>query len=265
MAPKIVGIVNVTEDSFSDGGLYLDPGKAADHAFRLAEEGADVVELGPASSHPDSAEVSPAEEVRRLGAVLDRIAGLSTPVGVDSFHPETQAYAIERGVAYLNDIQGFPDPGLDPVLARADCRVVVMHSVQGRGRATRVPTEAGTVMSRIERFFENRVDRLTSSGIDRERILLDPGMGFFLGSRPEPSVEVLRGLPRLKRRFALPLWISVSRKSFLAEITGRTTEALGPATLAAELYAAAQGADCIRTHDVRALRDALQVGTLLRN
>ena len=263
MSPRIVGIVNVTEDSFSDGGLYRDPGKAADHARRLVAEGADVVEIGPASSHPDAKRVSAAEEIRRLETVLDRLGDLEVPIAVDSFQPETQRFALERGVAYLNDVRGFPEPARVPGLARADCRLVVMHSVRGSGRATRVRTDPGTIVESIERFFAERLARLGAAGVERQRLLLDPGMGFFVGSRPEPSLAVLGDLPRLKRRFGLPVWISVSRKSFLAAITGRKTPELGAATLAAELYAAAQGADYIRTHDVRALRDALAVAAAL--
>jgi dihydropteroate synthase type 2 len=262
-APRLVGIVNVTEDSFSDGGLYVNPERAAEHARRLAAEGADVVEIGPASSHPDAKPVSPREEIRRVGAVLDRLEDLDRPICVDSFQPETQLYAIERNVAYVNDIQGFPDAGLHPPLAGSACRLVLMHSVQRRGRATRIRTDSRTVTDEIERFFVARLSSLESGGVRRDRIVLDPGMGFFLGSNPEPSLTVLRNLPRLKERFGLPLWISVSRKSFLSAITGRPADGLQAATLAAELYAVAQGADYIRTHDVRALRDALAVASAL--
>jgi dihydropteroate synthase type 2 len=165
--------------------------------------------------------------------------------------------------AYLNDTQGFPDRSVYGELAAANCKLVVMHSVQRRRKAERVLTDPDLIYPRIEAFFVERIRSLQDAGIDRERIIIDPGMGFFLGSNPEPSVRILMAISRLKERFGLPIMVSVSRKSFLKSITGRDTHALGPATLAAELYAAAQGVDYIRTHDVRALADALKVAHAL--
>jgi dihydropteroate synthase len=255
----IIGVVNITEDSFSDGGLYLDPEKAIRQALELMEDGADAVDLGPAASHPDAKEVSAAEEIRRLEPVLDRLFASGVPVSVDSNKPTTQRYALGRGVDYLNDVQGFPDPELYPELAEASCKLIVMHSLQSGQRATRETTDPETVLGRVTDFFAGRVRALEDSGINRDRIILDPGMGFFLGSNPEPSLVVLRAIGHLRRRFGLPVLVSVSRKSFLRTLTGRPIDGLLPATLSAELYAARQGVDYIRTHDVRALRDALQI------
>jgi dihydropteroate synthase type 2 len=141
----------------------------------------------------------------------------------------------------------------------------VMHAVQGRGRAQRVPVPATKIWPRIEGFFAARIKALTAAGIARDRLILDPGMGFFLSSDAAASLTVLAGLDRLKRAFGLPVFVSVSRKSFLAAVTGRQLSVeLGPATLAAELYAAANGADYIRTHDPAALRDGLSVVAALR-
>ena len=148
-SPRIVGIVNITEDSFSDGGRYLDPAAAVAHARRLLADGADVIELGPAASHPDSAPVSAAEERRRLAPVLEQLAADGVPVSVDSFRPETLRFAVSAGAAYLNDIHGFGDPGLYPVLAASQCRLVVMHAVQAAGPATRVVTDPAAVWDGI--------------------------------------------------------------------------------------------------------------------
>jgi dihydropteroate synthase type 2 len=131
-----------------------------------------------------------------------------------------------------------------------------MHSVQGRGPATRISVPAETLMDRVLGFFENRIAALTGAGIARERLILDPGMGLFLGTDKDASYAVLRGIPRLKRAFGLPILISVSRKSFLRRLTGKTPLNSGPASLAAELFALAQGADCIRTHEPGPLKDA---------
>jgi dihydropteroate synthase type 2 len=257
--PFLVGVVNITEDSFSDGGRFLVPGEALGHARRLVSEGADIVELGPASSHPDAARVPADEERRRLAPVLEALIADGIAVSVDSFLPETQSFAVSQGAAYLNDIQGFPHPHLYEELADASCRLIVMHSVQARGPATRVETVPGTIRASIDRFFEPRLDALETAGIARERLIIDPGLGYFLGSNPEPSLAVMGALRELKARFGLPVLVSPSRKSFLRSTTGRELPEIGPATLAAELYAAAQGVDYIRTHNVASLRDGLTV------
>ena len=262
--PILVGIVNITADSFSDGGRFLDPAAAIAHARRLAANGADVVELGAAASNVAADPVPPAEEIRRLDPVLAALAGGGMPLAVDTCEPETQRFALSRGVDYLNDIQGFPEPAVYPDLAAAACRLVVMHAVGGVGRARPLDLAPGEVWRRIETFFAERIERLERAGIARERLILDPGMGLFLSLRPDASLYVLSRLGRLKEMFGLPVMISVSRKSFLGAITGRESPGeRGPATLAAELYAAAHGADYIRTHDPGALRDALAVTSAL--
>jgi dihydropteroate synthase type 2 len=262
MKPLILGIVNITEDSFTDGGLYLDPTAAISHGLQMVANGADVVDLGPASTHPDAKEVSPEEEIRRLEPVVGRLTAAEVSISVDSFRPETQRWAAALGVAYLNDTQGFPKPSVYGDLARSNCKLVVMHSVQRGWKAERVVTDPDRIYARVEAFFAERVSSLLDAGIDRERIIIDPGMGFFLGSNPEPSLRILRAISRLKQRFRLPVMVCVSRKSFLKSVLRHTHE-LGAATLAAELYAAAQGVGYIRTHDVQALSDALEVSQAL--
>jgi dihydropteroate synthase type 2 len=257
--PLVVGIVNITEDSFSDGGRYLDPAAALAHARKLRADGADVIELGPAASHPDSAPVTAAEEQRRLAPVLRRLAADGIPVSVDSFRPETMRFAIAGGAAYLNDIHGFGDPGMYPVLAASGCRLIVMHAVQAAGAATRVVTDPAAVWDGICRFFTRRLAALQAAGISRDRLVIDPGLGYFLGSSPGPSLAALAGIRELRDTFGVPVLASPSRKSFLRTLTGRDVAHSGPATLAAEIFAAWQGADYIRTHDVAAARDALTV------
>jgi dihydropteroate synthase type 2 len=262
--PLIVGIVNITADSFSDGGRFLDPRAAIAHARRLAADGADIVELGAAASNIAAQQVAPDEEIRRLEPVVAALAGGGTPLSIDTAQPAVQRFAIAHGVAYLNDISGFPDSAVYADLAGAACRLVVMHAVASEGRAQPADLTAGEVWPRIETFFAERVARLEQAGIARDRLVLDPGMGLFLSTRAEASLRVLTGFERLKRRFRLPVMVSVSRKSFLGALTGRATPAeRGAATLAAELYAAAHAADFIRTHDPAALRDALIVSEAL--
>jgi dihydropteroate synthase type 2 len=263
LRPVIFGIVNITKDSFSDGGLYLAPDAALAHARALIKAGADVLDLGAASSNPDAKPVSPDVEIARLAPIVSALKKDGRGISIDSFAPETQVWALAQGVDYLNDIQGFPDAKIYPALARARAKLIVMHSVQGRGPATRVETDPASIMGSIHAFFENRIKALTSAGVPRERLILDPGMGFFLGANPEASLTVLKHLPQLKKAFGLPILVSVSRKSFLRKMTGRDADASLPATLAAELFAVRQGADFIRTHEPAPLRDALTVAASL--
>ncbi|MFE3739051.1 dihydropteroate synthase [Streptomyces sp. NPDC059134] len=257
--PSLVGIVNITTDSFSDGNRFLNTRAAVAHAHRLREEGADVIELGPAASHPGAQQVPADEEMRRLADVIDQLVTEDIPVSVDSYQSATQRFAAARGATYLNDIQGFADPAQYGELADTGCRLVVMHSVQRLGPATRVRTDPAEVSRAMEEFFDERLAALEKAGIAHDRLVIDPGLGHFLGSTPEPSLRTLAGLEQLKARFDVPVLVSPSRKSFLRALTGSGLPGIGPATLAAELYAARSGADFIRTHDVAALRDALTV------
>jgi dihydropteroate synthase type 2 len=258
MPPLIFGILNITEDSFSDGGRFLAPEAALAQAAKLMEGGADVLDSGGASSNPDSVPVAAEMEIARLAPIVREARAQNWPLSIDSFSPEVQRWALDQGVAWLNDIRGFPDSSLYPALARSRAKLVVMHSVQ-EGRATRVETDPATIMERIFSFFVARIAALEGAGIARERLMLDPGMGFFLGADPEVSLTVLRRLPELKARFGLPVLVSVSRKGFLRRLTGRKVAEIGPATLAAEIHAAEAGADAIRTHDPAAFRDALTI------
>jgi dihydropteroate synthase type 2 len=260
--PRIVGVLNITEDSFSDGGLYLERARAMEHAADLVNGGCDVLEVGAAASNPDAGRVSPEEEIRRLEPILEKYVG-RIPLSVDSFQAETQLWAIERGVDFLNDIRGFPRPEVHREIANARCKLVVVHSIQSGWKAERVRTDPSGLLDRVETFLRDRVDSLIASGVARDRVIVDPGMGYFLGTNPEASIEVLCNLSDLRERLRLPVMVSVSRKSFLRTLTGREVASIGPATLAAEIYAANRGADYIRTHDVRALRDALKVLTAL--
>lgn len=263
-AVKIFGIVNITSDSFSDGGRYLAPDAAIAQARRLVAEGADVIDLGPASSNPDAAPISPEEEIRRIAPVIDALQSDGISLSIDSYRPETQLYALRRGIAWLNDIRGFPEASLYPALAASSAKLVVMHSIQS-GQADRRAAPEGDIVAHVIRFFEARIAALAAAGIDPARLVLDPGMGFFLGDTPTPSLAVLARLGEIKARFGLPVLVSVSRKSFLRKLTGRGPGEAGAASRAAELIAAQNGADFIRTHEPAPLRDALAVWAALKD
>jgi dihydropteroate synthase type 2 len=257
----ILGILNITDDSFFDGGKYLEPAAAIAQARALAADGADVIDIGAASSNPDSRGVASVVEIGRLASVLPSLGAI--PLSIDTFSPAVQRWALGRNVAYLNDIHGFADATLYPLLAASSARLIVMHSVQERGAATRVHVPAGEILDRVVRFFDQRLTALEKAGIARSRMIIDPGMGFFLGSDAEASFVVLRKLAQLKQRFGLPLLVSVSRKSFLRNLVGRDAASAAGVSLAAELYAVRQGADFIRTHVPGALKDALLLAKVL--
>lgn len=256
---KILGILNITSDSFSDGGKYLEPGAALAHADALAKDGADIIDIGAASSHPDAAPVDAETEIARLAAVLPALKEKGLSLSVDSFSPAVQRWALKHGVEHLNDIHGFPDAALYPELAKSQAKLIVMHMVQSKGVAVRTEVPSAEIFDRVTVFFDARIDALAKAGIARERLILDPGMGQFLGTDPENSLIVLRRLPELKARYGLPLLVSLSRKGFLRRLVNRPVTEAGAASLAAELFAQAQGADYIRTHAPGPLRDGVKV------
>lgn len=262
---KILGILNITTDSFSDGGKFMAVGAALSHAQAMAQGGADIIDVGAASSNPDAAEISPEVEIARLEMVIPALRQAGLAISVDSFSTPVQRWVLgQGGVQYLNDIHGFADPAFYPELAASPLKLVVMHAVQERGVAVRTDVPSGEIFKRVTRFFDERIAALEKAGVARDRLILDPGMGQFVGTDPENSLILLRRLPELKKRYGLPLLVSVSRKGFLREIVGRPAGESGAGrlhgeTLAAELFAHRQGAEYIRTHAPSPLQDALKV------
>ena len=263
---QILGIVNITRDSFSDGGRYLDPSAALAHARALRAAGADVLDLGAESTHPDSADVSAAEECARLAPVLTALKAEGAVVSVDTSKPAVMRFALANGADFINDVTALRDPESVAVVRGAPARLILMHSVVPQARAQRTPRPGATspdlaaLVAHIRAFFADRIAALTAAGIDRARLILDPGMGFFLGPRPEHSLAVLRGLRDLTT-LGCPLCVSTSRKSFIGTLLGdaagpRPVDQRAAGTLATELWAAAQGVEFIRTHEPRPLRDA---------
>jgi len=261
--PALFGIVNITEDSFSDGGRFLGAGAALAHARALVSGGADALDLGAASSNPDAKPVAADIEIERLASVVSALTSEGVAVSVDSFSLPVQRWALRQQVEFVNDIAGFPHAELYPELAASDARLIVMHAVQGGLSAPWIPVPADEILERVLRFFDARLAVLEKAGIARERLIVDPGMGFFLGTVPEASYTMLRAIPVLKAAYGLPVLVSVSRKSFLRALTGRKSQEAGAASLGAELFAARMGVDFIRTHDPGALKDALTVTGVL--
>ena len=249
-----MGVVNITPDSFSDGGRYLDPAAAIAHARRLMEEGADLIDLGAESSRPGAAAtVSEEEELQRLLPVLRDLRDL--PLSVDTVKPEVMRVALAEGAAMINDINALQAPGALAAVAASEAAVCLMHMQGSPGTMQQHPAYAD-VVAEVKAFLQERVDSVCAAGIARERIVVDPGFGF--GKTLDHNLELLRQL----RRFAelgVPVLAGWSRKSSLGQITGRPAGERLAASIAAALIAAQNRAAILRVHDVAQTRDALAV------
>ncbi|MGB7541016.1 MAG: dihydropteroate synthase [Burkholderiales bacterium] len=253
--PLVMGIVNVTPDSFSDGGRFLDPGAAIAHARRLVEEGADLIDIGAESSRPGADAVAPQEEVRRLMPVLEAVRDLPVPVSVDTVKPEVMRAAIAAGAAMINDINALRSPGALEAVAASDVGVCLMH-MQGEPRSMQQAPHYDDVVAEVKAFLAGRIAAARAHDIARERIVIDPGFGF--GKTVEHNFALLRNLDRFAE-LGLPVMAGWSRKSTLGAITGRAATGRLAASVAAALLAVQHGARIVRVHDVAATRDALAV------
>lgn len=260
---RVLGILNVTRDSFSDGGAFLDPLAAIARAEQLARDGAWAVDIGAEATNPRAEHLTAEQEIRRLEGILPALRQRNLRVSVDTYKHDVMRWAVAAGAELINDVTGFRDERCIAAVRDADCRLVVMYSRSPEPHARVVEADPDTIVDEIVAFFRQRVAALMAARIDPKRVILDPGMGLFIGRSAEVSFAVLRQLPRL-RGLGFPIMVSTSRKSFIAaalDPAGRprppTERAAG--TLATELWAADQGVDYIRTHDVRALCDALAV------
>jgi len=250
-----MGVVNVTPDSFSDGGRFLEPGAAVAHAMALIEEGAHILDVGAESSRPGAQGVSAGEELSRLMPVLEGLRGCPVPVSVDTTKPEVMRAAIAAGASMINDIGALRAPGAIDAVAASGAAVCLMH-MQGEPRTMQKEPRYGDVASEVAAFLEERVTAAAAGGIARERIAIDPGFGF--GKSVAHNFELLRRLDRIAG-IGPPVVAGWSRKSTLGAVTGRAADDRLAASLAAALLAVQRGARIVRVHDVAATRDALAV------
>ncbi|MBI4415696.1 MAG: dihydropteroate synthase [Euryarchaeota archaeon] len=251
-----MGVVNVTPDSFSDGGEFLDPTAAVQHAVRLADDGAEILDVGGESTRPGADPVPAEEEWRRVGPVLERLRRKTDArLSIDTYKPEVAAKAIAIGADMVNDITGLRDDRMIPLVAEERVAVVVMHMKGTPKTMQRAPTY-GDVLSEIFAFLDDRTGAAMAGGVAREAIVIDPGLGF--GKRPEHNTEIVRRLAEL-RPLVHPILVGASRKSFLGAVGGGEPGERLEASLAAAVVAVRNGADLLRVHDVAATAKALKV------
>ncbi len=251
---RLLGILNLTPDSFHDGGQDPTPLAAAERARRLVAEGADAVDLGAESTRPDATAVDEAEEIDRLLPVLEALSDLPVPISVDTMKARVAQHALAAGARIINDVTGLQhDPELAEVCADADAGLILMH-MRGTPTTMRSLTTYDDVVDDTIRFLADAVERAVGAGVSESRILVDPGLGF--AKTAEQSLEVLRRLPEYLA-LGRPLLVGPSRKSFLREFDGEATEDRLEGTLAATTLAILGGASVVRVHDVRENRRAI--------
>ncbi len=253
--PLIMGVVNITPDSFSDGGLAATTRTAVAHARRLIEEGADIIDIGGESTRPGSSGVTLDEERQRVLPVLEQLTGDAAPVSVDTQKPELMREAVASGAAMINDINALLAPGAIEAIAASEVAVCVMHK-KGTPANMQIDPHYDDVVAEVLAFLKERVQALRAAGVAIQRIVVDPGFGF--GKSLEHNLELLRRLDGFGATGAI-LLAGISRKSMLGRITGRDVGERVHASVAAALIAVEKGARIVRVHDVAATRDALAV------
>lgn len=259
--PLVMGIVNVTADSFSgDGHAAAGAGAARDaalrHAERLLAEGADLLDLGGESSRPGAVPVPEAEEIDRIAPLVEALRGCGVPLSVDTVKPAVMRAALAAGADLINDINALQAPDALAAVAQSRAAICLMH-MQGTPGTMQNDPHYDDVVGEVSDFLAARVAAAEAVGIARERIVLDPGFGF--GKNLAHNIALFKALPQLGGHAALPLLVGVSRKSMLGQITGRNVGERLPASIAAALLAAQKGAAILRVHDVAATKDALAV------
>jgi dihydropteroate synthase len=261
--PFLMGVVNVTPDSFSDGGRFLDPDAAVAHALRLAEEGADLVDVGGESTRPGAPPVDADEEVRRVVPVVERLRarGFALPISVDTCKGAVARAALAAGADLVNDVTGLSDADLGRAAAEAGAPVVLQHT---RGTPADMASRSvyGDVVAEVARELEAALRRAEAAGVPRERTILDPGLGF--AKTAEQTVELLGRVGEL-RVLGRPLLVGPSRKSFIGKVTGAPVPERLPGTLAAVAACVLAGVELLRVHDVAAARQAALVAAAIRD
>lgn len=254
--PRIMGIVNVTPDSFSDGGKFADTELAVAHALQLVEEGADILDIGGESTRPGATPVPLEDELRRVVPVIEQLARLTkVPLSIDTYKPQVMQAAIDAGADLINDVRGLQEPGALEVAARSQAGICLMH-MQGTPQTMQLDPRYDDVVTEVRDFLAARMAAAEAAGIGAERIVLDPGFGF--GKRTEHNIALLQALPQLLA-LGRPLLVGLSRKSVLGQLTGGDVSVRLHSSIAASVLSVMKGARIVRVHDVKATADALKV------
>jgi dihydropteroate synthase len=257
---KLMGVVNVTPDSFSDGGLYLDPEAAVAHGRALAAAGAEILDVGGESTRPGAAEVPVDEELRRVVPVVEGLAGEEAAISVDTSKAAVAEAALDAGASIVNDVTALRgDPEMAALCAERGATVVLMHML-GTPRTMQEDPHYDDLVAQVRDFLAERLEFAAAAGIAGERIWLDPGIGF--GKTADHNLELLRRLGEL-RELGRPLVIGTSRKSFIGKVDGSAANERVGGTIASSLLAATEGADVLRVHDVTEMRQALAVAAAI--
>lgn len=256
--PRVMGIVNVTPDSFSDGGKYSSTNLAVEYGLQLIAEGADILDIGGESTRPGATPVSLAEELDRVIPVLEALSAVTTvPLSIDTYKPEVMRAAIEAGADIVNDIRALQEDGAFEIVANSNAGVCLMH-MQGIPQTMQLNPAYTDVVAEVKQFLVDRLVAALAHGIAKERILLDPGFGF--GKTTEHNIALIQHLDDLAE-VGLPLLVGLSRKSVLGQISGGDGQQRLHASIAASVVSAMKGAKILRVHDVKATVDALKIVT----
>lgn len=257
--PVVMGIVNVTPDSFSDGGRYFSAARAIEQGLRLRDAGARILDIGGESTRPGSAPVSAQEELDRVLPVLEGLREADIALSVDTMKPAVMAAALAAGADMINDVRGFETPGALDAVADSACGLCLMH-MRGAPRTMQAAPQYADVVAEVADYLAQRQTAAQAAGIGAERIVIDPGFGF--GKTQDHNIALFQALDRLARQ--APVLVGVSRKSLIGHITGRPVEARQAGSVAAALLAAQAGAAVLRVHDVAETVDALKIWQSLR-
>jgi dihydropteroate synthase len=259
--PLIMGILNATPDSFSDGGRHFGDEAAATHGRRLLEEGADIVDVGGESTRPGAAEVTEEEELRRVMPVVRALAREGALVSIDTRRAAVARCAVEAGARIVNDVTALTGDARMPALARETGVGVVLMHMRGTPRTMQTDPRYGNVAAEVSEYLAERIRALEAAGLDRRQMAVDPGIGF--GKTVEHNLALLRELPRLQA-LSVPVVVGLSRKSFVGQLTGRPVDERLAGSLAAMVFCILKGAQVMRVHDVKESRDAMRVILALR-
>jgi len=260
--PQVMGVLNITPDSFSDGGDFFAPEKAVQHALQMEAEGAAIIDIGGESTRPGAQPVPEADEIRRVVPVIEALQSrLRVPISIDTQKPGVMRAAIRAGAGFINDVNALRAPGALDAAAECGVPVCLMH-MQGDPRTMQNDPQYADVVDEVKAFLQQRLSACEQAGIGRERVLLDPGFGF--GKTVHQNLQLLARLEELDR-LGQPLVVGLSRKSMIGKLLGLEVGERLPASIALAVLAVERGATLVRSHDVAATWQALQMNTALRD